>query len=286
MNGKEGMPIMEHQFGPARKQSQASCSGQDCLLENAENNPIRKSRGAEARPHSPGRRDGGNAPWKDSTLLNCLSPEAIGEFELLATPFSCEGSAVLFREGEQPGTVLFLLEGRVKLSFNSVEGKRLTLGVAEPGDILGLAAAVSGCPYEVTAEAQFPSKIAPLPRHTFLGFLSRYPVVNQNVARQLSFEYKRACDQLRILGLALTAQEKLARLLLEWCAEGQKTERGARIHCSLTHGEIGEYIGVARETVSRTLSDLRNRELVEQHGSTMLVSSLRGLAIYAGSVDL
>jgi CRP/FNR family transcriptional regulator len=138
----------------------------------------------------------------------------------------------------------------------------------------------------VTAEAQFPSKIAPLPRHTFLDFLSRYPVVNQNVARQLSFEYKRACDQLRILGLALTAQEKLARLLLEWCAEGQKTERGARIHCSLTHGEIGEYIGVARETVSRTLSDLRNRELVEQHGSTMLVSSLRGLAIYAGSVDL
>ena len=52
---------------------------------------------------------------------------------------------------------------------------------------------------------------------------------------------------------------------------------------SLTHGEIGQHIGVSRETVSRTLNDFKNRELVEQRGSTLLVSNLRALEICAGA---
>ena len=96
--------------------------------------------------------------------------------------------------------------------------------------------------------------------------------------------YKRACDQMRLLGFQLSARTKLALLLLEWCDASQRRERGARIHCSLTHGEIGQYIGVGRETVSRILSDFRNRELVEQRGATLVISSLRALEIYAGQI--
>ena len=88
-----------------------------------------------------------------------------------------------------------------------------------------------------------------------------------------------------MVGFALTASIKLARLLVEWSADGLQTERGIRIQCSLTHEEIGECIGVARETVSRTLTDFRNKELVQQHGSTMFISSLRALEVYAGQVE-
>jgi CRP/FNR family cyclic AMP-dependent transcriptional regulator len=218
-------------------------------------------------------------------FCKCLSPEAMSEFESLSASLGCRKNAVLFAEAEQPGRVLVLLKGRVRLSINSSEGRRLTLGFAEPGDILGLSAVISGSPYEITAEAQFPCGIAALPRQAFLNFLLRYPLAGQSVALQLSLENKRACEHLRILGLTLTAQEKLAHLLLEWCAEGQRAGRGARIHCSLTHEEIGEYIGVARETVSRTMADLKSRELVEKRGSTLFVSSLRALEIYAGRFD-
>jgi CRP/FNR family transcriptional regulator len=53
------------------------------------------------------------------------------------------------------------------------------------------------------------------------------------------------------------------------------------IKCSLTHAEIGECIGVARETVSRTLSEFKLRELVEQRGATLVISNVRALEIYA-----
>ena len=58
-----------------------------------------------------------------------------------------------------------------------------------------------------------------------------------------------------------------------------------RIHCSHTHEEIGEYIGVSRETITRNLTDFRNLDLVEQHGSTFFVPNLRALEIYAGQID-
>jgi CRP-like cAMP-binding protein len=117
--------------------------------------------------------------------------------------------------------------------------------------------------------------------------LSRNPAAIQNVARQLSVDHKRAYDQLRVIGLNLTAPVKLARLLLEWGAEtgGTRTEQGARIHCSLSHTEIGEYIGVARETISRILSDFKKRKLVERRGSTLVILSIRDLESYVRRID-
>ena len=225
------------------------------------------------------------AAWRAGDFYKPLPPGAISEFKSLAAPSRCEGGTVLLSEGEQPSAVLFLLEGKVKLSMNSNQGRRLILGIAEPGDILELAAAFSDCPYEVTAEAQSQCKITALARRSFLDFIVRYPVAAHNVARLLFLEHKRACGQLRNLGLTLSASARLARLLLEWCADGRRTEHGIRIQHSFTHEEIGECIGVARETVSRTLADLKHRELVEQRGSSLFVSNLRGLEIYAERID-
>jgi CRP/FNR family transcriptional regulator len=277
------MRIMEYSYEQTHKEVKAGCSGADCFQEKPENGAAIDSTQSPMRPNSGTKWNDVRAPWRAGEFYKSLPPEAMSEFESHAAPFFCEGTDVLFREEQQPSSVLFLLEGRVKLSMNSIDGRRLIMGIAGPGEILGLTSAVSGLPYEITAEAQFPCVITSLQRRSFLDFLLRYPVACQNVARQLSLDYKGTCEQLRTLGLASSAPAKLARLLLEWCAAGQQTEHGARIQCSLTHGEIGEYIGVSRETVTRTLHDFKNREMVEQRGATLIVLSLRALEIYAGA---
>ena len=63
----------------------------------------------------------------------------------------CKG-AILFQEGAKPTGVYVVLEGRVKLSINSAQGKTLLLGFFGPGTILGLAAAVLGRTHSATAE--------------------------------------------------------------------------------------------------------------------------------------
>jgi CRP/FNR family transcriptional regulator len=211
-----------------------------------------------------------------------LPAKARSHFELLATHFHCPGSTVLISEAQRPSTILFLLEGEANISMNSSDGRRLLLGVASAGDTLGLDSAVSGDASEIRAEAVYPCRIASLQRRDFLDFLSRHPIASQNVARELSLYYSRACERLRILGLTSTAAAKLAHLLLEWCRRGQETEDGVQIRCTLTHQKIGEHIGASRETVTRTLADFKSHDLVRLRGTTLVVTSRYALAVHAG----
>lgn len=129
----------------------------------------------------------------------------------------------------------------------------------------------------ITAEAQFPCLLTSIQRHVFLDFLMRYPVAGQNVMLELSSEYSRTALQLRTLGLIITAPARLVRLLLDWSKEGERTKNGARIQCSLTQTEIGEHIGVSRETITRTLKDFENQGLIERRGSTLIVPNIAAL---------
>lgn len=275
---------MEYLGERASNDAQAPSFGADLPCQRTAGNSAPGLTATPILPHSALRWNDPGAEWRSGEFFKSLSPKAMSEFESLATPFCCQGNKVLFTEEQQPLSVFFLLEGRVKLTMNSSEGKRLMLGIAMPGEILGLAAVVTGCPYEITAVSQFPCRIIGLPRKIFFDFLLCHPVAWENSARLLCLEYKRGCEQLRLLGLSLTASIKLARLLLLWSTEGQRTGLGARIHCSLTHEEIGEYIGLSRETVTRNHKDFKNHELVVQRGSTLVISSLRALEIYAGQV--
>ena len=275
------MKYLEEQ---TQKGDQTCCCGADPENTNTVSSPAEELARRPVLVHSRPKWTDACAEWRTGEFYKDFSPNAMSEFESFATSY-CEGMTVLFTEEEEPCSILFLLEGSVKLTMNSNGGKRLTLGIAVPGDVLGLAAVVTGSPYEITAVAQFPCTIRALPRKSFLDLLLRYPVAWQNSARLLGAEFKQGCDQLRILGLGSTASIKLAMLFVQWCANGQRVGPGVRIRCSHTHEEIGEYIGLSRETVTRNLTDFKNLDLVEQHGSVFLIPSLRALELYAGKVN-
>ena len=180
----------------------------------------------------------------------------------MALPSSYPAGMILFSEKDPAPGIYIVLEGEVKLSMNSSDGRRLILRIAKKGEILGLASALSGKPCEMTAETLYPAKIAPVGRRDFLNFLGRHPEVYQTVTEELSRDYTMACEQLRTVGLSSSAPEKLARLLLDWSENGKTTDGGTHFRFPLTHGEIGEFIGASRETVTRTLSVFKSRHLV------------------------
>jgi CRP/FNR family cyclic AMP-dependent transcriptional regulator len=216
------------------------------------------------------------------TSADQLSRKAECELESLKTSFDCPADTVLFIEEQAPDNVLSLLEGQVKLSMNSSKGRRQILGIANPGETLGLASVLSGSRYDITAETLSPCRIASVVREKFIEFLTRNPSAYRNVACELCLDCARACEHVRLLSLAETAPAKLARVLLRWDPVDQPTERRMRLFCSLTHGEIGEYIGSSRETVTRILSDFKCRELLESRGTTLIIVDRRALEVYAG----
>ena len=210
-----------------------------------------------------------------------LSKATLEELHSMMHSVSYPAGAVLFSEKDLPEMVYVVLEGEVKLSINSSEGKRLILRIAKKGEIVGIASALSGNSYDMTAETLYASKLAPIGRRDFLNFLLRHTDAYQTLTEELSRQFTLACDQLRTVVLSTSAPEKLARLLLEWSENGQKTEFGTRFRFSLTHGEIGEFIGASRETVTRTLSIFRSRRLITFSGSTLTIPNRTALERYA-----
>jgi len=217
----------------------------------------------------------------DGDFFKKLSPTALGDLDTLTFPSNYPAGMRLFSEKDPAPGVYIVIEGEVKLSMNSSDGRRLILRIAQKGEILGLASTLSGKPCEMTAEALYPARIASIVRQDFLKFLSRHPEVYQTVTEELSRDYAMACEQLRTVGLSSNVPEKLARLLLEWSENGKTTERGTHIRFPLTHGEIGEFIGASRETVTRTLSVFKSRQLVAFHGSTLTIPSKAALENFA-----
>jgi CRP/FNR family transcriptional regulator, cyclic AMP receptor protein len=210
--------------------------------------------------------------------------ELISEFEALKYATVFPKGAVLFVEGQSPRGVFMVCNGRVKLTTCSSDGKALITRIAEGGEILGLGATVSGKPYMVTAETLVPSQINFIRREDFLRFLKENGRACLRVAEHLSNNYHNAFEQVRSLGLSHSASEKLAKLMLEWCAKsGKETDKGISLKLTLTHEEIAQIIGSSRETVTRLLGDFKNRQLIQIKGSTLIIRNLPALQTMVSS---
>jgi CRP/FNR family transcriptional regulator, cyclic AMP receptor protein len=191
--------------------------------------------------------------------------------------------ALLFIEGQANRGVHLLCAGRVKLSTTSSDARVIITRIAEPGEILGLCSALSGGPYEVTAETVEPCQVNFVRREDFLRFLSEHPDACLRVAEQLSRNYHAALEQVRMLGLSHSAACKFARFLLERGdrqahAPARRAATPAnggghaeRLTLTLTHEEIGQLIGASRETVTRLFSEFKQDRLIQVKGSTLLL---------------
>lgn len=226
----------------------------------------------------------GTQPRKTGDFFRSLSSEGWQECQTIIVPVSYPAGKTLFHEEESPASILILLEGSVKISLNSSDGRKMILRIAKPVELLGLTSVLSGASYDITAETVFPCRFASIPRRMFLDFLTRNPVAYQALARMLSWEMSRACEQMRIIGLSSSAAVRLARLLLSWSASARPREGRIRLSVPLTHAEIGECIGVARETASRAMIELRQRGLIEVRGSVVHIANRFDLAAFAHQV--
>ena len=180
--------------------------------------------------------------------------------------------SLLFVEGEKARGVFVLCSGKVKLTTSSSEGRTLIVRIVQAGEVLGASAVLLARPYEMSAETLEPCQVNFIRTEEFMAWIQNDRSAMMSVARQLSGDYYAAQREIRSFGLAHTTTEKLARLVLDWCDEtGEKTEKGIRLKVLLTHEEIAQMIGTTRETVTRLLTALRTRKVIDVKGSTMNV---------------
>ena len=221
-----------------------------------------------------------NCDLRNDGFFCNFSESILQSFYSLKITNTYRKGATLFSESDQSNGVYMLCQGRVKLSTYSQEGRALILRIAEPGELLGLAALLSELGHEATAEVLDPCQINFVEKSDLLRFLREHAEAGFNALLQMSKNYHTTYAQVCSLGLSVTVSDKLIKLILSWCGKGDGSLDRTPILLKLTfsHEEISEMIGTSRETVSRTLKELRERDLITMSGSDLVVPDRSQLA--------
>lgn len=213
----------------------------------------------------------------------CRLPKAVMEaFQLIKFTIGYPPGAALFVEGQSCRGIYMLCRGRVKQSVTSSDGHTLILKISQPGEILGLNAAIAEIPYETTAETGQPCQVNFVKRTDFLKFLTEHGEASMHAAIQVGHECQQAYQQLRSFTMSSSSQ-RMARLILEWSQEGSGAAATHGIKVALTHDEIAQIIGMSRETVTRTLASFRKQGIAKLHGSTLLIQDISVIHRLAGA---
>jgi len=137
-----------------------------------------------------------------------LPADTLQAFEAIKTIASYPRNTILFAEGRPVRGIYVLCDGRARLSICSESGKRMTLRVAGPGEVLGLGAVLSNTPYEITAELLDLSQVVFVRRKDLVKFLREHTDVCLQVVRMLSQDLHGAYERVRSIGMIRTRRPR------------------------------------------------------------------------------
>lgn len=198
-----------------------------------------------------------------------LSPQALAEYDALGMHVMAPSGGTLFFEGQDARSVYILCAGHIKLTTSSKDGKTLLVRIAKPGDVLGLSAAISATPYEVTAQALEPVQVKSFQRQDFLHFIERHIEGSMHATEMLNKEYRTALSDATRLALSISISGRVARLFLEMAAG--KPGPNPKFTLALTHEELASMLGTTRESVTRVLSEMKRKEIISIQGIAMTI---------------
>jgi CRP/FNR family transcriptional regulator len=115
-----------------------------------------------------------------------------------------------------------------------------------------------------------------------MALMEKYPRWTEAALLTLSKELTEIANRARSLFLSQTSTARLAKLLLEW--GNNATPNGSpivRINKSFTQEQIAQMIGSSRETVTRLLTTLSRRHIIEITVDSILIRDWRALETVA-----
>ncbi len=209
---------------------------------------------------------------KSVPLFSQLPEEDIRAFATLTRERTYpKGSVILFED--DPGDSLYLVAGgQVKVVLIGEDGREVILSVLGEGSFFGEMALIDNQPRSAHVIAMEDSRLLLLRRDDFQARLLKSPAVAISLLAELSGRLRLADEKIGSLVL-LDVNGRVAALLLRLGED----EGGDTITKKLTHHTIAQMIGSSRETVSRTMRALVERDIIQVSRREIVLQDRRAL---------
>ncbi|PAV29212.1 Crp/Fnr family transcriptional regulator [Virgibacillus profundi] len=186
--------------------------------------------------------------------------------------------AHIFMQGDPLTNVYFIHQGKIKIYKTDFHGKEQIVNVLQPGDMFPHQGFFRKDNYPAHAEVLEDAVLIYIPIHLFENFLITHPEICIKLFRVLGDIIVDLQGRLEEKILHNTYEQIIMLLLRLSRSYGKETtDNQVRILTQFTNRELANMIGSSRETVSRTLTQLKKKKLVSQDKAGFIVLDTDGL---------
>jgi CRP/FNR family transcriptional regulator len=206
-----------------------------------------------------------------------LSPDELTKLEaLICTARSVQRGEALYRSGDRFDSIYAVRSGSMKTVMAHRDGREQVTGLRLAGEALGLDG-ISEDMHACSAVALEDSTVCIVPYPALKSLCREISSMQDRLHRLLGEQIVREAGQMMVLG-SLSADERVAAFLLD--VSERNAQRGyssAEFNLRMTREDMGSYLGMTLETVSRTLSRFQKRGLIDTQGKHIRIVDLEGL---------
>lgn len=223
---------------------------------------------------------------RDAAICHTLSESELHEFSGMGRHQTLKRGQTMLWEGDDSLLVGNVIEGVLKLSISTVDGREQTLGLLFPSDFIGR-------PFGPTTNhsvvALTDAQVCTFRRTGFDDFARSHPDLEHSLLQRTLTELDRTRQWMALLGRK-GATARVSSFLLEMasrarCASAERQESAVGFELPLSRQDIADLLGLTIETVSRQITNLRDEGIIATPTRRSVeVLDLEGLADRAGDI--
>ena len=204
-------------------------------------------------------------------LFATLSDDEFKTLEHVFVVRTYRRNQVVFLEEETGKYMYIVLAGKVKVTKSTSGGKENLLAIHQTGDFFGEMALLDGKTAPATVSAMEDCRIVSIAAHDFHTILMRNEKVVQQIIHVLCTRLRQSWGQLQKLTYG-SAEARIGAGLMQLARRhGVQDSRGIIINLRITHQELAEMVGTARETVTRTLASLKRDGIIQLENRRIVI---------------
>lgn len=182
----------------------------------------------------------------------------------------------LITAGDKFHSLFAVRSGSFKSYISDKDGVEQIIGFHFPGDIIGFDA-LKDETHHSFSQALETAMVCELPYNTLDTVSNTYPKLRQQIMRFMSSEIKNDHDLMMLLSKR-SAEERLLHFISH--LSQRFDERGfsaKQFNLSMTRNEIGNYLGLTVETISRLLTRFQKEGLIKVEGKLISILDFAGI---------
>jgi CRP/FNR family transcriptional regulator len=216
----------------------------------------------------------------------CANPSERDELcRLIHTCDVLERGEPLYLQGDPATAVYVVKSGCIKAFTTSEDGQEQILGFYLPGEFIGLDGIAAG-QYSATAVGLERTNACSLPLNALESKGPAMSVFLRHLLGVLSREIARM-QRLNLLLSQCDTTTRVEAFLLDFaCRLNRLGLPNQEFRLSMSRREIGNYIGIAPETVSRSFTQLEEQGLISVRGKHVRINDVNLLRRQAGRLTM